>query len=383
MNQSRFLVQVVVFVLVIVSAVNAQRRPRGGATTPSASPSAAPAQAPATTRPTPTPAPTAPATTRNGRRGARTPVGANNNVVNNPVSNVGNTATTSASSEKKVLYDTSSTGSGIGEKTKVSLRTESAIQRSLVKDRKPLEYENLREDDAVYSTLVWREIDCREKINRPFLYNGKEDNGDQRFFSILMQAVLNPDSTQKVSAFSVDDDRFTTEISAEKLLRDFAFDYDTTEVMQADGSMAVTVTKKAKLNLDSVYKYKLKEQYIFDKEASRMFVRIIGICPIARMKPSAGAQAVDKPLFWIYYPDLRPTLAKYEAFNEKNFSGRMSWEEVFESRFFSSYITKTSLNNNQNIDLKTLYQKNPMLRLYEGEKIKEKIFNYEQDLWSY
>jgi gliding motility associated protien GldN len=199
-----------------------------------------------------------------------------------------------------------------------------------------------------------------------------------------MQAVLNPDSSQRISAFSTDDDRFTTEIKTERLMRDLAFEYDTIpDVPQADGSMATTITKKAKLNPDSVYKFRLKEQYIFDKESSRMFVRIIGICPVARMRPSAGAQSVDKPLFWIYYPDLRPTLARYEAFNEKNFSGRMSWEEVFESRFFSSFITKTSLNNSQNIDLKTLYPKNPISRLIDGDKIKDKIFNYEQDLWSY
>jgi hypothetical protein len=29
------------------------------------------------------------------------------------------------------------------------------------------------------------------------------------------------------------------------------------------------------------------------------------------------------------------------------------------------------------------YIKDPILRLLEGDHIKEKIFNYEQDLWSY
>ncbi|MFY7652439.1 MAG: gliding motility protein GldN, partial [Chitinophagaceae bacterium] len=263
------------------------------------------------------------------------------------------------------------------------LRSEVALKRE-IKDLTPLAYENLREDDALFSAVVWREIDCREKINRSFLYNGKEDNGDQRFFAILMQAILNPDSSQRVSAFSVDDDRFTTEISPGKLMRDLAFEYDTIpDVPQADGTLATTITKRAKLNVDSVYKYRLKEQYIFDKESSRLFVRIIGICPIARMKPTASAPAVDKPLFWVYYPDIRSTLAKFEAYNEKNYSARMTWEEVFESHFFSSHIIKSTLNNTQNKTLTELYAKNPMLKLLEGEKVKEKIFNYEQDLWSY
>ena len=62
--------------------------------------------------------------------------------------------------------------------------------------------------------------------------------------------------------------------------------------------------------------------------------------------------------------------------------GRMTWEELFESRMFASYITKSTLDNPSN---KTIAQsiKDPILRLLEGDNIKDRIFNYEQDLWSY
>jgi hypothetical protein len=89
-----------------------------------------------------------------------------------------------------------------------------------------------------------------------------------------------------------------------------------------------------------------------------------------------------KTLFWIYYPDLRKTLNKYMVYNPKNYAGRMTWEELFESRFFSSYIVKSS-NNNPNDKFLSQIIKNPLFRLLEGENIKERIFNYEQDLWSY
>ena len=87
-------------------------------------------------------------------------------------------------------------------------------------------------------------------------------------------------------------------------------------------------------------------------------------------------------MFWIYYPDLRKTLNKYMVYNPKNYAGRMTWEELFESRMFSSYITKTTMDNPYDRRLKD-YIKDPILRLLEGENIKDKIFNYEQDLWSY
>src|ERR1700712_3384000 len=72
---------------------------------------------------------------------------------------------------------------------KKSLRPNDAIERNLVKDRTPLTYEHIREDDAVYREKVWREIDTREKMNLPFVYAATEDNGSQHFISILLNAI--------------------------------------------------------------------------------------------------------------------------------------------------------------------------------------------------
>jgi hypothetical protein len=62
--------------------------------------------------------------------------------------------------------------------------------------------------------------------------------------------------------------------------------------------------------------------------------------------------------------------------------GRMTWEELFESRMFSSYIINSTLDNPSMKALQVRI-KDPILRLLEGDNIKERIFNYEQDLWSY
>src|SRR4051812_13800522 len=88
-----------------------------------------------------------------------------------------------------------SSGSGIGDSVAPSLRNDNAIDRQLVRDRVPLAYENIREDDAVYKQRVWREIDTREKINLPFRYAANEDNGNQRFISILYNAIQSGDVT--------------------------------------------------------------------------------------------------------------------------------------------------------------------------------------------
>jgi len=115
-----------------------------------------------------------------------------------------------------------------------------------------------------------------------------------------------------------------------------------------------------------------------------MFVRILGIAPLKTLYfPNGKERPGSSTMFWIYYPDLRPMLAKYEVYNSKNMGqSRMTWEELFESRMFGSYIVKSSLDNPGNRPIRTAI-KDPILALLEGDNIKEKIFNYEQDLWSY
>lgn len=269
-------------------------------------------------------------------------------------------------------------GSGIGDSVAPSLRIDNAIDRNLVKDRTPLIYEHIREDDAVFKQRIWREIDTREKMNLPFRYAANEDNGNQRFISILFNSIQSGD----VTAFNGDDDRFTTPMTKEEVSKIITGGLDTSTVLDLNGDPVSLEVRQRMIEPDSIYRFRLKEEWIFDKESSRMFVRILGIAPIMMQYTSTGIPVGDRILFWAYYPDLRPTLAKFEVFNGKNFSGRMSWEELFESRFFSSYITKSTFENPYDRSLKE-YIKDPLFRLLEGENIKEKIFNYEQDLWSY
>ena len=269
---------------------------------------------------------------------------------------------------------------------KISLRPDAAVERQLVKSRSPLTYEHIREDDAWYRERVWREIDIREKMNLPFRYKAEDDNGNQRFISILLRSIRKGD----VTAFDATvDDRFSTPLTVAKVGEAISGKCDSVQVMDwvkdptgSKGIMKDSLVCK-EFNPDEIVKFRIKEEWVFDKEASRMFTRILGIAPIKTyIDESTGTVLGESPMFWIYYPDLRPVLALYEVYNGKNFGARMSWEELFESRYFASYIVKSSLDNPYDFSIRQ-YIKDDILRLLEGENIKNKIFNFEQDLWSF
>ncbi|MBW7890894.1 MAG: gliding motility protein GldN [Chitinophagaceae bacterium] len=267
-----------------------------------------------------------------------------------------------------------------------SLRNDNAIEVNLVKDRTPLAYEHIREDDAIYREKVWREIDIREKINLPFRYSADDDNGNQRFIAILLNTI----KSGEVTAFDASvDDRFTTPMTLDDIGSKLAGSCDTIMVpdMEKDPTLSKGIMKESvvceEFNMDDITKFRIKEEWVFDKESSRLYVRILGIAPVKTFTDkNTGKELGTAPIFWVYYPDMRPALAKYEVYNGKNFGARMSWEELFETRMFGSYIVKSTLDNPRDLYLKQ-YIKDGVLQLLEGENVKNTIFNYEQDLWSY
>jgi gliding motility associated protien GldN len=267
---------------------------------------------------------------------------------------------------------------------KKSLRNDNAIERNLVKDRIPLAYEHIREDDAAYMQRVWREIDVHEKMNLPFVYKAEGDLGNQRFIYILLNAIKN----DSITAFSPLDDRFTTPLPFQEIVNGLVGKPITISVPDLrndpDGSKGLMrdTTIVNEFDPDKVERYWIKEDWVFDKESSRMQVRILGIAPLKTITNDDGSFRDVTPIFWVYYPDLRPIFARHEVYNGKNFGARMSWEELFESRMFASRIIKSTVNNPNDEFIKS-YVKDPILALLEGENMKERIFNYEQDLWSY
>jgi gliding motility associated protien GldN len=262
-----------------------------------------------------------------------------------------------------------------------SLRPDEAVETSTLRDRTPLPYENLRADDALFRHKIWREIDAREKMNLSFRYSADENNGNQRFISILLQAIQD----SAVTVFSNIDDRFTTPMTKAEVAKAVGGEPVTVDIRDSNGLVIGQKLMNPEVNLDSFYKFRIKEEVIFDKESSRLFWRILGIAPVKNVITAAGINLGESEMFWVYYPDMRPVFAKYEVYNGKNFGARMSWEELFESRMFYGRIVKSTIDNPYDRFIKNYagLTEQPILQLLEGENIKEKIFNYEQDLWSY
>lgn len=235
-------------------------------------------------------------------------------------------------------------------------------------EREVVPYDNIREADVLWQKRVWRIIDSREKMNLPFKYEGIDWKDLKPLVFILRDAAISGEITV------YQEDNFKTV----KLPADVAkigAGNDTIQLSDLDGNYVKDTVLVREFDPTKVSKYRIKEDWFFDKETSSMQVRIMAIAPLYY----DDQIQLDLPMFWAYFPTTRNLLVKQEVFNAHNDAIRLSWDDLFEMRMFSSYIYKESNVFDRRIqDYATGTD-----ALRESDRIKQDIFEYEHNLWSY
>ena len=236
----------------------------------------------------------------------------------------------------------------------------------------PLEYQYQREADVFWSKNVWRIIDTRQKMNKPFAYPPKP------LIQIIQEAAVKGEvrvydpSVESADQFKKVMD--TAEVARIGVKRDTVIQID-----PLNPDKEITVVVNNELQYYRITKYRIKEVWFFDTRTSSMQVRIMGIAPVMEDYDEKGSYRGDMTMYWVYFPDLRNILAKQEVFNPQNDWQHMSWNDLFDMRYFESYIYKESNVYDRNIQEYATGTD----ALLESDRIKQHIFETEHDLWEY
>lgn len=236
-------------------------------------------------------------------------------------------------------------------------------------------YADVREEDVFYSKRIWREIDLRDTINSVL----RAENA--KLIDVLMEAV----GAGELDAFSPKD------TVAGKLLEDndsFKILFTPEQALAAarglsEGEADPTTGRISEPTLkrfrpDEYMKYRIKEDWILDSKRSVFEPRIIGLAP---MKEVEGNW---QPVFWIYYDQARELLSKKRIVNPSNDASVLTFDDFFVRRLFSSNIVKETNPANKNIvDILGQTDRKDPRKLYESERIKKSIADFEQSLWEY
>lgn len=244
-------------------------------------------------------------------------------------------------------------------------------------ERKPIPYQYLREADVMWSKIIWRRINLTEKMNLPLYYPTDEIEGRKSLIQIIMWGIKN----KSLTAFGNDD--FSSQLTINEIDEKFGASIDTTFEIDAETGESKPIIQKKKADLGEVEEVLIKEMWFFDKQRSVMEVRVIGIAPIRvyyRADDLEQTDAKHSILFWVYYPEARNIFANQPVYNPYNQAESRTFDDIFFKRMFTGFIFKESnVYNNRLIQSYTT----GLEVMLESENIKEKIFDFEHDLWEF
>lgn len=246
----------------------------------------------------------------------------------------------------------------------------------LMKERMVLDYTPIQERDVFWSKFIWGVIDVREKINQPFV------SPSAPFFGLLVEGI----QSGEIVAYMGDSDDFSSPIAVEDVNK-LLYKIDTAFVTNPATLELEAVITKNDTDYGTIRKFRTKEIWYFDKLHSRMRVRILGISPIQDKVDENGAYNFELPMFWIYWPQARQFFASKKVYLPGNDATILSWDDYMEMRYFNYYIIKESnVRDYRLADFPSMTgddREAKIKRLMQSKKIKEDIFNYENDMWSY
>ena len=238
-------------------------------------------------------------------------------------------------------------------------------------------YPNLRESDVAFAKRVWREIDVREKMNA-YLASPK-----RRLIDVLLDAIGSGELTAYDPTPGKKDDpngdEFSTPLTGNQARSRMSSDSSVVNKLDKDGNIVSSAMVAGEFNPDSVIKFRIKEDWVFDRQRSMFEPRIVGIAPLIKPK-GVGLALVDyQPAFWVHFQEARPILATKEIVSRNSDATGLSFDDAFMKRIFTSYIVKES--NDKDERIKDYMQ--GIDKLYESERIKKSLMDWELNLWQY
>ena len=268
--------------------------------------------------------------------------------------------------------------------------------------KRVVSYPHLREADVMWAKRVWRVIDLKEKMNHKLYYPLEPQNDRISLYEVIKYGALTEGSLTVYDLYGLElDDKFRYPVKPEngnindpdfKVKLEGMFGTETQkdsigiDEFGEEGPVLDDAGDPIKINTiepftsRDIVRYELKEDWFFDKQRSVMDVRIIGISPVVTaINPETQEVVGLKNLFWLYFPECRYVFQNFFVFNGANDSQRMSFDDLFWKREFSSYIRKESNVYDRAISPNW----DGLDALLESERIRNEMFTFEHDLWHF
>ncbi len=250
---------------------------------------------------------------------------------------------------------------------------------------KPLPYPYTDDRDILWGKQVWERIDLDERFNLP-LYYPTDTLAAMPNVRSLFDALYSGIKEGKIT--KVYADSYFTEKLDLKDLKERMIAVDTTDAgmdqFNDEGKVDEQFINVYHVNSETIEEYHTRGMWYFDTRYGELKYRLLGIAPVA-FDPKGMAAGMTPDLvevFWVFYPDARETLHNFYAFNKRNTVRPIDYDHLLNARRFNGIIYKED-NVYGDREIKDYIHDNALRQLLESQKIKEKIRDYEEDMWNY
>ena len=260
-------------------------------------------------------------------------------------------------------------------------------ERKITTTRKALPYPSLRESDVIWETCIWRTIDFREKFNQFFYFPKGEDslNNNQGRIN-LAYLIYRSAANGEFEIF--EDDELKTPVDWDNMYKKLnKADSTTTDPIYDEYGEIVEeghdTVKYKSFTSDDYYQIHLKEWWYIDSKDTRMKERIVALALVDENCREVDGDMECTPTirFWIPMNDMRVRniFARTNAYDLYNNNAERSYDEIFISRYFDSFVTRETNTHNRAIHDYLTGEDSQL----EAQSIEERIFDIESDMWEY
>ena len=257
-------------------------------------------------------------------------------------------------------------------------------------NKQPITFAHVREADVIQEWTVWRKLDLRERANLPLYFPTRPKRMGSRvnLFELLMEGVESGEITA-YDGMSVSDEFSANNIRTyEHIVSNPSLKFEDTEQRTESPftglDTVIVIPGTNVLDEFNVTEMLIKEKWYFNRRLSRLECRVIGIQPIFTFSREAADGGDPRQymvrVMWIYMDEARPLLARHPVYNDFNEAQNISYDDFFMQHRYDGLIEREgNIYNNRMIS----EYLSGLDVLHEAYRIKDEIFNWEQDLWEY
>jgi gliding motility associated protien GldN len=263
-----------------------------------------------------------------------------------------------------------------------------AYYESLKSGYNPYSVRPIHVNNQMYKKTLIRMVDLREKQNQPIFSKGKE------ITRIIMDAV----KEGKLTAYATDSletGKVLTLAEFNKactILSDVAPETEEEKAYREaqggaensgwGGAEEVVATGPNFFNADELYQMEIKEDYIFDRQRSRMYYDMQ--CFTMKIPSEKNIKGIEIPIASFKYKDLVEVFRNDPRaiwFNSQNDSEHRNMADAFDLRLFSSYLIKVS--NPKDQYLADIYTGTAKQAILAAQWKANELMEYEHNLWEF